>query len=58
MFIEDWASFYEQAEQLYRADPLKTRYVLKYKHNSGKLILKVTDDKVVRAKIAAMPTSA
>ena len=49
MFIEDWNSFYEQAEQLYRNDPLRTRYVTKYKHTSGKLILKVTDDRVVRA---------
>ncbi len=47
MFIEDWNSFYEQAEQLYRNDPLRTRYVTKYKHTSGKLILKVTDDRVV-----------
>ena len=47
MFIEDWNSFYEQAEILYKNDPLKTRYVLKYIHKSGKLVLKVTDDKVV-----------
>ena len=47
MFIEDWNSFYEQAEKLYRSDPLKTRYVLKYVHKSAKLVLKVTDDKVV-----------
>ena len=48
MFIEDWNSFYEQAEQLFRNDPLRTRYVLKYKHATGKLVLKVTDDRVVR----------
>lgn len=48
MFIEDWNSFYEQAEQLYRSDPLRTRYVLKYSHSGGKLILKVTDDRLVR----------
>ena len=47
MFIEDWNSFYEQAEQLYRNDPLRTRYVMKYKHTAGRLILKVTDDRVV-----------
>ena len=47
MFIEDWNSFYEQAEQLYRNDPLRTRYVMKYKHTSGRLVLKVTDDRVV-----------
>lgn len=47
MFIQDWNSFYEQAESLYKRDPLKTRYVLKYVHKSGKLQLKVTDDRVV-----------
>ena len=47
MFIQDWNSFYEQAESLYKSDPLKTRYVLKYIHKSGKLQLKVTDDRVV-----------
>jgi signal recognition particle subunit SRP9 len=47
MFIDDWNSFYEQAEQLYRSDPLRTRYVMKYKHTSGKVVLKVTDDRVV-----------
>ena len=47
MFIEDWVSFYEQAESLYKNDPIRTRYVLKYIHKSGKLVLKVTDDKVV-----------
>lgn len=47
MFIEDWNSFYDQAESLYKNDPLKTRYVLKYIHKSRKLVLKVTDDKVV-----------
>ncbi|BDA40442.1 probable signal recognition particle 9 kDa protein at N-terminal half [Coccomyxa sp. Obi] len=46
MFIEDWNSFYEQAEQLYRNDPLRTRYVLKYSHSGGKLVLKVTDDRL------------
>ncbi|EIE26874.1 signal recognition particle, SRP9 subunit, partial [Coccomyxa subellipsoidea C-169] len=46
MFIEDWHSFYEQAQQLYRTDPLRTRYVLKYSHSSGKVVLKVTDDRV------------
>lgn len=47
MFIEDWNSFYEQAEQLYRNDPVRTRYVMKYKHTAGRLVLKVTDDRVV-----------
>ena len=47
MYIEDWEAFTQQAEALYRSNPLKTRYVLKYRHCDGKLVLKVTDDVVV-----------
>ena len=48
MYIQDWDTFAEQAEALYRSDPLKVRYVLKYRHCDGKAVLKVTDDKTVR----------
>lgn len=40
--------FLQQAEELYLANPLKTRYTTKYRHCDGKLILKVTDDVTVR----------
>lgn len=50
MFVEDWDSFYQQAENLYQSNPLSTRYVMKYTHSSGKLVLKVTDDRVVRVQ--------
>ena len=49
MYIQDWDTFAEQAEALYRSDPLKVRYILKYRHCDGKAVLKVTDDKTVRA---------
>jgi len=52
MFIQSLDAFIQQAEELYRSDPLRVRYVLKYKHREGKLQLKVTDDKVVRAWLA------
>lgn len=48
-YVDDWASFAAQAEALYRSRPLHTRYVLKYRHCDGKLVLKVTDDIVVSA---------
>ena len=48
MFLENLDDFVQQAEELYLKDPLRVRYVLKYKHKDGKLLLKVTDDKVVR----------
>lgn len=49
MYIQNWDTFAEQAEALFRGDPLKVRYVLKYRHCDGKAVLKVTDDKTVRA---------
>jgi hypothetical protein len=47
MYVEDFNTFYQQAEELLLKDPLKTRYVVKYRHTEGKLVLKVTDDVVV-----------
>ena len=52
MFLQSLDAFIQQAEELYRRDPLRVRYVLKYKHREGKLQLKVTDDKVVLAWLA------
>lgn len=53
MYIEDWDSFYVQAEELWRKEPLKTRYCIKYRHTEGKLVLKVTDDAVVSVFLGA-----
>lgn len=50
MLIEHWDAFYEQALALYRQNPLKTRFVTKYRHCDGKLWLKVTDDATVRPR--------
>ena len=47
MYIEDFESFYQQAEELYRARPIETRYCIKYRNCDGKLVLKVTDDRTV-----------
>ena len=44
MFIEDFEAFIQEAEELYRSNPLATRYSIKYRHCDGKLVLKVTDD--------------
>ena len=59
MYIQDWDTFAEQAEALYRSDPLKVRYVLKYRHCDGKAVLKLTDDKTVRPdqSIKARPSN-
>ncbi|KAL0390948.1 UNVERIFIED_CONTAM: E3 ubiquitin protein ligase DRIP2 [Sesamum calycinum] len=45
VYIASWDDFVEKSVQLFRADPEKTRYVMKYRHCDGKLVLKVTDDK-------------
>eukprot|EP00890_Picochlorum_soloecismus_P001288 jgi/Picsp_1/215/NSC_00214-R1_signal recognition particle 9 kda protein len=45
MYLETVESFLVQAEDLYKSNPLKTRYVMKYRHCDGKLVVKVTDDR-------------
>ncbi|KAK9057362.1 hypothetical protein SSX86_022197 [Deinandra increscens subsp. villosa] len=45
VYIVSWDDFVERSVQLFRASPQKTRYVMKYRHSDGKLVLKVTDDK-------------
>jgi hypothetical protein len=44
VFVEDFEVFIQEAEELYRSNPLATRYCIKYRHCDGKLVLKVTDD--------------
>ncbi|CAN6164366.1 unnamed protein product [Urochloa humidicola] len=45
VYVESWDEFVERSVQLFRADPSATRYVMKYRHCEGKLVLKVTDDR-------------
>ncbi|KAK3128887.1 hypothetical protein QOZ80_6BG0467770 [Eleusine coracana subsp. coracana] len=45
VYVESWDEFVERSVQLFRADPIATRYVMKYRHCEGKLVLKVTDDR-------------
>lgn len=44
MYLETVESFLIQAEDLYRSNPLQTRYSLKYRHCDQKLVAKITDD--------------
>lgn len=48
MFIESWDDFALRARQLYQADPVNTRYVIRYNHAKGNLTVKVTDNEKVR----------
>ncbi|TVU11797.1 hypothetical protein EJB05_45401, partial [Eragrostis curvula] len=45
VYVDSWDEFVERSVQLFRVDPIATRYVMKYRHCEGKLVLKVTDDK-------------
>uniref|UniRef100_T1JGR1 Galectin n=1 Tax=Strigamia maritima TaxID=126957 RepID=T1JGR1_STRMM len=45
-YITSWEEFAKAAERLYISDPLKVRFVMKYRHCSGRLCIKITDDQV------------
>ncbi|XP_010545920.1 PREDICTED: signal recognition particle 9 kDa protein-like [Tarenaya hassleriana] len=45
VYVASWDEFVDRSVQLFRADPESTRYVMKYRHCEGKLVLKVTDNK-------------
>jgi len=44
MYLETLESFIVQAEELYRSNPLRCRYTIKYRHTDGKLVAKLTDN--------------
>ena len=44
MYLETLESFMSQAEDLYRANPTRCRFTLKYRDTDGKLVAKMTDD--------------
>ena len=41
---------HETVSMTYGQPSLQARYVVKYKHNEGKLVLKITDDRTVRTR--------
>eukprot|EP00794_Sanderia_malayensis_P011303 gene11303-12485_t len=45
-YIDSWDEFAKRSEVLYMNNPNKVRFVVKYRNCDGKLVLKVTDDKV------------
>nr|KYP49224.1 Signal recognition particle 9 kDa protein [Cajanus cajan] len=51
VYVTSWDEFVERSVQLFRADPHSTRYVMKYRHCDGKLVLKVTDDHQINSKV-------
>mmetsp|Transcript_760 Transcript_760/g.1991 ORF Transcript_760/g.1991 Transcript_760/m.1991 type:complete len:114 (+) Transcript_760:99-440(+) len=45
VYLEDWDAFFAEAEKMFLSHPMETRYVMKYRHCDGKIVLKVTNDK-------------
>ncbi|XP_005097009.1 signal recognition particle 9 kDa protein [Aplysia californica] len=45
-YFTSWEEFSKSAERLYLNDPMKCRFVTSYRHTDGKLMVKITDDKV------------
>ena len=50
--LENWDEFAEKAKTLYQNDPIGCRFTMKYRHNDGKLNVKVTDNKQVYQYLA------
>eukprot|EP00930_Biecheleria_cincta_P087397 TRINITY_DN76638_c0_g1_i1.p2 TRINITY_DN76638_c0_g1~~TRINITY_DN76638_c0_g1_i1.p2 ORF type:complete len:108 (+),score=27.50 TRINITY_DN76638_c0_g1_i1:82-405(+) len=46
VYLDDYEEFQAAAQELFISQPLRTRYVVKYRHSQPKVILKVTDNKV------------
>uniref|UniRef100_A0ACD5ZRB0 Uncharacterized protein n=1 Tax=Avena sativa TaxID=4498 RepID=A0ACD5ZRB0_AVESA len=44
VYYDSWEEFVDRSLELFRNDPIATRYVMKYRHCDGKLVLKVTDN--------------
>jgi len=44
VYVTSWEEFVVRAEDMFRRNPMETRYVSKYRHCDAKLVLKVTDN--------------
>ncbi|XP_065176325.1 signal recognition particle 9 kDa protein-like [Sycon ciliatum] len=45
-YLVSWEVFAREAERLYLENPGKARFVVKYRHKDGELVIKITDDVV------------
>ncbi|KAK0417195.1 hypothetical protein QR680_012873 [Steinernema hermaphroditum] len=43
-YFTSWDEFARAVEELYAGKPQKCRFVVKYDHKKGKMVLKMTDD--------------
>lgn len=44
VFLKDWEDFEIAAESMYQQNPSQCRYTMKYTHQKGQLLLKLTDN--------------
>jgi len=51
-YLHSWEEFAKAAEVLYLENPSKCRFVMKYRHQDGKLICKMTNDSVCLMYVA------
>eukprot|EP00049_Salpingoeca_infusionum_P022806 m.8878 g.8878 ORF g.8878 m.8878 type:complete len:101 (-) comp5405_c0_seq1:657-959(-) len=56
MYVEEWREFMDQSEALFKSDPDRCRFVVQYNDSGQSLIIKATNDKVVRGSISRMHT--
>ncbi|MFH4980390.1 hypothetical protein AB6A40_007099 [Gnathostoma spinigerum] len=45
-YFTSWEEFSKAVERLYSTNPTHCRFVTKYNHRKGKMVLKMTDDVV------------
>lgn len=48
VFVRTWDDFQAAAEGMYTRSPDTSRFTMKYSHNKGELVLKLTDNVKVR----------
>ena len=54
MKLHDFQRFLQEAEELYRKNPLSCRYTIKDSLKADRLVLKVTDNRQVRHRLFRM----
>ena len=54
-YLDNWDEFAEKAKELYNKDPISSRVTIRYRHNDGKVNVKVTDNKQVFQYLAEQP---
>mmetsp|Transcript_101588 Transcript_101588/g.326500 ORF Transcript_101588/g.326500 Transcript_101588/m.326500 type:complete len:107 (+) Transcript_101588:83-403(+) len=47
VYLNDFEEFMAASQEMFATKPLRTRYLVTYRHCDAKVILKVTDDKAV-----------